>query len=258
MENINELIITILAAGHGKRMKSDLPKVLHKVNDEPMLVSIIKKSLLCDPLFIILVVSNDNSKIVSDCVKIYFQDVSIQKKIKYAVQEVPLGTGDAAKSTLPLLKNYPTSYNLILNGDSPLISIQTLKSLKEHAFINKSDILITSIDKEDPTGCGRILINKDGKFMKIVEEKDCNDDQRSIKEINCGIYIVKVKTLQKFLPKIDDNNAQKEYYLTDIVKLYRKGGDDNISLFKLGDDKQNEIFNVNTKEELDRINNLFI
>lgn len=249
---MSNLFVTILAGGLGKRMKSEIPKVLHKAGGVPMLVRIIRQVKKLDPKLILIVVGKYKWIIEQT-----LQEFDALDGVKFAYQEIALGTGDAVKSTLQHLQ-YQNGYNLILNGDTPLLMAETLQMVCDNFTKDKSDLQITSISLENPTGCGRIIKDDDGVFEKIVEEKDCDDEQRKIKLVNVGIYVVSIPTLQKFIPKIDNDNAQKEYYLTDIVELYLADKYSNypVGLVELPEKSAFEICNVNTKEHLEEINKI--
>lgn len=256
------LYVTILAGGMGKRMKSSLPKVLHKVNNVPMIVRIIKQVQKLNIAEIIIVVGKFKN-IISDTIDLYInQDNNI--KITYIIQENPLGTGHAILCTLDYLVslnylNNNNSYNLILNGDTPMLQYDTLNSIINNFVNNNYDLQITSIETQEPSGCGRIILdnNNNNKFIKIVEEKDCTSEQRNIKLINCGIYVAKINILRKYVRKITNDNIQQEYYLTDLVELYIKHNkNNNIGLFTLESNKENEIININTREQLDKLNGI--
>lgn len=237
------LFITILAGGIGKRMESEIPKVLHKVNNESMIVRIIKESLILNPDKILIVVGKfylDIKKEIDNYIE--------SDKITYIIQNKPLGTGHAILCTLPYLNN---ENNIILNGDVPLIKAETIKEIYDYYLIKKSKLLITSINSDNPTGNGRIIL-ENNIFKEIIEEKDCNNEEKKINLINCGIYIANSEVLIENIPKINNRNSQKEYYITDLVKIY--SASNIIDLFILDKNKEKEIFNVNTKYQLSQIN----
>ncbi len=243
MEKNNDLTVTILAGGLGKRMKSELPKVLHCVNGVPMLVMIIRQCLIINPKKILVVVGKYKPIIESTLHKFGILD-----KINFAIQDEPLGTGHAILCTLDQLTQ--EGINVILNGDTPLLTADTILKIIQTFRKNSSKLQITSINNPNPTGSGRIILDKDGNFINIVEEKDCTDIQKLINLVNVGIYTAKNSILKRYIPLIENNNAQKEYYLTDIVKIYLKTETDSVGLIKLDKSKLGEIINVNTKEQL--------
>lgn len=238
---MNQLYITILAGGLGKRMKSELPKVLHKVNNEPMLITMIKKVYLLNP-FRILIVVGKYFDIIKTCIQEHVT-VDINNIIEYCYQRNPLGTGNAILSTTHILKN--DSINLILNGDTPLLKVTTLKDILSSYISKKSKLLITGIELQNSFGYGRLIINNN-KCYKIIEESECSDIQKKINIVNCGIYLVSTNILDHLVKQIKNNNSKNEYYLTDIL-LYN----DNNDVYILPSNKFEEIININTPEDLE-------
>lgn len=250
------MIVIIMAGGLGKRMESDLPKVLHKVTQPnnpnvqyPMLIHVILTATKLNPEKIFIIVGKFKNIIkesVDEYVQLGLLDNSIN--IEYVNQEIALGTGDAVKCTLPFITQYADSNALILSGDVPLITFRTLENLNGQT--NK--ILITELD--EPYGCGRIIWNQNNEIIDIVEEKDCTDLQKKIKYVNCGIYQIAVKDLINLIPLIKNDNKSQEYYLTDIIKLMICN---NIYVDKyiLEKNEQYQIKNVNTKKDLEELNN---
>lgn len=248
---MTKLFITLLAGGLGKRMLSDIPKVLHKVKGEPMIIRLINQIIFLNPDKIFIVVGKFHQLIQNEIEK-----VIIDKKIIYVDQETPLGTGDAVKCTLPYFNQQEQSINIILNGDVPLLQFSTIKEIYDYYLQIYSKFLITSTNLQNPTGNGRIIIDDENHFKEIVEEKDCTIEQKLINLVNCGIYICHSDVLLNFVPLIKNDNAQKEYYLTDLVKIYLDHSNDHkIDLFFLSSAKQIEIYNVNTKDQLNFIDN---
>jgi bifunctional N-acetylglucosamine-1-phosphate-uridyltransferase/glucosamine-1-phosphate-acetyltransferase GlmU-like protein len=250
--NKNNFIVTVLAGGRGSRMQSDLPKVLHLVDGVPMIVKILKElinmELQVDKF--IIVVGQFKDLIYDEIVKyINIQNVNIE----FALQDVPQGTGHAVLCTLDLLDE--ESINLIVNGDNPMLSSQTIILAYNNFILNKTHMQILAISASDPTGCGRIIVHDD-VFERIVEEKDCSIEQKNIKLINCGIYLFSTFILKKYIPRIKNNNSQKEYYLTDIVEIYKSDVDNKIGLYVIDEDKELEVININTKEQLDNLNDI--
>lgn len=249
LENDNNLCVTILAGGLGKRMNSDIPKVLCEINGIPMIVRLLRQVIKLNPCKIYVVVGS-NKEIIRQTIE---RDINFEQ-IVYVVQEKPLGTGDAVKSTLHLLSNN-NDINMILNADVPMLSYGTLQKVYNYYNENNSKLLITSINLGDPTGNGRIIIDANGIFQEIIEQKDCNNDQLGITLVNCGIYVCRTNILQEIIPKISCNNVQNEYYLTDLVKIYR-AGDKSVDLYILDAKNEIEIYNVNTQEQLKYIQGL--
>jgi len=197
------LSVVILAAGKGTRMKSDIPKVLHEISGKSMLFHAI-----------------DAAQEISDDITIvlYHQAERIQEQIESNYKGIHFHRQDADKypGTGGAMKGVKTQNErtLILNGDMPLITKDSLLALTS----GDADINMSVIRLENPTGYGRVII-KDEKVLEIVEQKDCNQAQLETKTVNAGIYAVNTSLLEKYIPALDNNNAQAEYYLTDIVKM---------------------------------------
>lgn len=251
------MIVIIMAGGLGKRMESDLPKVLHKVTDPknklielPMIIHIIKTSieLSVDKIFIIV---GKYKKIISDTINNYLGSI-INNLIEYVDQEPAMGTAHAIKCSLPFISKYSNDNALILSGDVPLISPQTLKGLEGE----NNKLMITKLS--NPFGCGRILFDENtNKIIGIREEKDCNYEEKKINYVNCGIYQIKVNDLINLIPKIKNENKSNEYYLTDIIELMIQNNIE-IETYELEEDYQWEIKNVNTKKDLEELNNFIL
>lgn len=246
------MIVIIMAGGLGKRMESDLPKVLHHVvcpNDinitYPMIVHVIKTSIEIKVKKIFIIVGKYKN-IIKSTIEEY---INLENDlIEYVEQEPALGTGHAIKCALPAISNYVNEKALILSGDVPLISKNTLSGLDGN--INK--LLITEL--RNPFGCGRILFNEHGYIKGIREEKDCNEDEKKNNFVNCGIYQINVIDLLNLIPLIDNKNKSNEYYLTDIIGLMITNSIP-IETFILNKEFQYEIKNVNTKKDLEELNN---
>ena len=241
MNKDNNLVITIMAAGEGKRMKSNLPKVLHPCGNIPMIVRIIKESLLLSSK--IIVITGKFDKEIKKTIQTYIS--SEEWKLLHFVQQLnPCGTGDAIKASLDYYNN--NEQVIILNGDMPLINSTIIYNF--HQKTKENNALIIS-NLEHPFGYGRIIINENKEIVKIVEEKDCNEKEKQISLINTGLYKFDAYILKKFIPQIKNNNMQKEYYLTDMIELLNK---DNVKIgsFLIDEENKKYIKGVNTPEEL--------
>ncbi len=225
------LSIVILAAGKGTRMNSQLPKVLQPLAGKPILQYVLDTSHSLQP---------NNISIVAGFKSEMLRDLIRDKNISWRIQENQLGTGHALMQAIPDLKSDKT---LILYGDVPLIKKVDLQSL-----IKKSDtgLAVMTHIKNDAKGYGRIL-REEEKIQGIIEEKDCREEQKKIKEINTGILAANTKYLKNWLKRLTNENAQKEYYLTDIVKF---AVDDNIKVSSHEVDEEISISGVNSKKEL--------
>lgn len=246
----------ILAGGLGKRMNSEIPKVLHKVNGTPMICKVVQEALKMNIKEIMVVVGRYKEQI-KNTVDNYFNEQEC-KKIVYITQKdqdidgktKTMGTGDAIHCCVPHLKNIRVDGNekvVILSGDVPLIKHTTIELLLKE----DNTLLTTFLSK--PFGCGRIFLDNHNRIEKIIEEKDCDDEQRKCKQVNCGIYNLNIDTIIKYVPLITNNNNNKEYYLTDIVKIARNH---NVHMYPVLLPLQNvsEILNVNTPNDLEVAN----
>ena len=197
--------VIILAAGKGTRMRSLLPKVLQPLAGRPLLGHVIETAKKLQADNIITIYGHGG-----DLVQNAFQHENIQ----WVEQKEQLGTGHAVKVTLPVLPH--DGMSLILSGDVPCVTQETLQGLIDVS--TPTGIGLVTLTLADSTGYGRI-VRQDNKIQAIVEHKDATEEQRQIKEINTGIYCVSNAKLHEWLPKLDNNNAQGEYYLTDIVAM---------------------------------------
>ena len=205
----------ILAAGKGTRMKSELVKVLHPILGLPMLSYPIELSLKG--------INSEKTIVVvgyqADQIKERFGN----QKIQFVLQEEQLGTGHAVLQAVPFLKR-ATGTVLILCGDVPLVKAETLRFFIDAYEKSNATLSVLTTEVENPFGYGRILRSPEGWIEKIVEEKDASKEEKSIREINSGIYCVKAPFLMEGLTEIGRDNAQREYYLTDLVGIAKKKG----------------------------------
>ncbi len=236
-----ELIIIILAAGKGSRMNSSLPKVLHTLQGAALIDHVLDESQLLNPIETILVVGFKKEQVI-----LHTRERS---NIKYATQIEQLGTGHAVLQTEELLKN-KNGHILILYGDVPNIKASTLRPIIDDHIINNRDLTLITAEIDDPTGYGRIIRDKNGNLLKIVEEKDCTDDEKKIKEWNPGIYIFKIPEVFEVLNNIKTNNASKEYYLTDAIGLAQQS---NMQIKAIKIANSNEVMGVNTADQLEEL-----
>ncbi len=195
--------IVILAAGKGSRMKSTTPKVLHEISGKPMLFHAIDASQeISDDITVVL---SHQAKRVEEAIRSAYEGIHFHYQ---DAQNFP-GTGGAMRGIQPKYEK-----TLILNGDMPLITQTSLLQLTA----GDSDINMSVIELQNPTGYGRVLIEQ-GEIKEIIEEKDCTPEQKAIQYVNAGIYCVKTELLNRYIPQLSNENAQAEYYLTDIIKM---------------------------------------
>ncbi|MGQ0793435.1 MAG: bifunctional UDP-N-acetylglucosamine diphosphorylase/glucosamine-1-phosphate N-acetyltransferase GlmU [Deltaproteobacteria bacterium] len=234
---MSDIAVIILAAGMGKRMRSDLPKVLHPVLRRPMLCFVIEAVMEISPSRVIAVVGHQAEKIKA----------SINSaEIEYALQAQQLGTGHAALCAFEHLRDFHGDV-IILNGDFPLITSGTLRELIESHRQHGAAVSLISADFENPSGYGRVIRKSDGGVLGIVEQRDATADELAVREINSGAYCVRSDFLWRALQSIGTNNDQKEYYLTDIVKVAAQRGE-RVLAHRASDAV--EVQGVNSREEL--------
>lgn len=225
--------VVILAAGQGKRMQSTLPKVLHTLAGRPLLAHVVATAREIAAEQICVVHGHGGDKV---------QAALSGKDLVYARQSPQLGTGHALLQALPRLTKAPIT--LVLYGDVPLVSADTLRGLLDAAG---DGIAVLTADMEDPGGYGRILRNKVGRVTGIVEEKDAKPAQRRIREINTGIMALPTARLKLWLSKLSNRNSQKEYYLTDVIAMAVK---DRVPVFGIKAADPSETLGVNSRAQL--------
>ncbi|MCP4682261.1 MAG: NTP transferase domain-containing protein [Desulfobacterales bacterium] len=212
---MTKIATVILAAGKGTRMESDLPKVLHTLNNRPMVHYVIDVAKKIGSEKIILVIGHKKQLVI---------DSLNDQDVEFAVQSPQLGTGHALLQAGSNLEKFDGNV-LVLSGDVPLLQVETLnKLIKLHEEADSSATLLTTL-MDDPSGYGRVVRDEQGLVKQIVEEKDADEKIRQIKEINVGIYVFKAKKLFETLPLIKNDNQQGEYYLPDVLKIYVNQGD---------------------------------
>ena len=230
----------ILAAGKGTRMKSDMPKVLHTIFDKTLVgyvIDAVNNTGLADENFVIV---GHQAERVEEYINKNYDNA------KCVLQSPQLGTGHAVSMALPYLKDFDGEV-VILCGDTPLITSETIKEFIEYHRDNKSDLTVMSAIFENPTNYGRIIRNQDGSLNSIVEEKDATPEQKAVKEINAGIYCINWAKIKPAFNELTSNNAQGEYYLTDIIKW---GNEKNLSVNAYTLKNNEEIFGINSKTHL--------
>lgn len=200
----------IMAAGKGTRMHSDLPKVLHRIMDEPM-ISMISSSLeKAGAERQIAIVGYGRDRVMKE----------MEGRCEFAVQEPQLGTGHAVMQARQLENE--DGMTLVVNGDGPCISPETYRSLYE--ALDHADMAILTCIPEEVRAYGRVIRNADGMVDRIVEYKDCNDEERAVREVNMGSYAFDNRKLFEALKELKNNNAQNEYYITDLVEIFNRKG----------------------------------
>ena len=234
--------VVILAAGMGKRMQSDLPKVLHPLAGKPLLSHVIDTARQLSPSRCCVVYGHGGDKVPTQLAA---------DELQFVLQEPQLGTGHAVMQAVSKLnEDQPT---LVLYGDVPLTTVATLRALTEKA--GKDKLAILTIAMDDPTGYGRI-VREQNKIVRIVEQKDATEIERQIHEVNTGILVAPTRQLKDWLSRLSNHNAQGEYYLTDIIALAVK---DKVVIESAQPSHAWETLGVNSKvqlAELERIHQL--
>ncbi len=228
----------ILAAGEGTRMKSDIPKVLHPICGRPMLGYVLELAKALK-LSKIIVVAGNKKELLKDLLDGY--------KAKAVCQNRRLGTADAVKIAQPALVSFSGNI-LILYGDQPLLEAKTLKELIRKHLSAGACATILSVHMENPCGYGRIVRDNYGRITAIIEDKDATDEQKRIKEVNTGIICFKKNELFKAMAKIRPDNAKKEYYLTDAIKIMARSGL-SIESLSIVDDLE-QAHGINSRQDL--------
>lgn len=238
-----KLIVMILAAGLGTRMRSDLAKVLHELDGRPLISRVCRTASALAPAAVYVVIGHQGEQVKSAVLEECAEDQTF-----FVVQEQQLGTGDAVNSAREYLQNTDATV-LVLSGDVPMIKAETLAALVQCHYRNDqagAACTILTVKLKDPTGYGRIIRN-DGEFERIVEQKDATDDEREICEINAGIYCFDSKKLFSALAGVRNQNAQGEYYLTDVPALLRDAGED-VAIYRHSE--PGEIEGINNRAQL--------
>lgn len=239
---MSKLNVVILAAGAGKRMQSSLPKVLHHLAGRPLLVHVINTVRLLTPDKICVIIGHGGEMVKQSIVG---------ADLTWTEQTQQLGTGHAVMQALPHLDS--DSQTLVLYGDVPLVSLQTLQQLI--AVAEEKHFALVSAIAENPFGYGRIMRNSEtNKIAAIVEQKDANTEQRNIREINTGIMLIPTTYLHQWLPKLGNSNTQHEYYLTDIIAMAVEEG---ICIASIQVTNFWEILGINDKRQLAELERIY-
>lgn len=237
----SNIAIIILAAGKGTRMKSSLPKVLHSIGGRAMIDHVIDISLSLSNNLPIVVISNELSHFKSN----------LSEKACIAIQENQLGTGDAVKSALSFLPN-DIDKVAVLYADTPLIKASTIEDMLTK-LDDTNKVCVLGFNPDDPAEYGRLVVNDNGSLDSIVEYKDADDNQKQISLCNSGVIAVDGKLISSFINKIDNKNANNEYYLTDLVEIARNE-DFNCSFVEAQED---EVLGVNNRMQLSEAEYIF-
>ena len=237
----SKIAVIILAAGLGTRMKSNKAKVLHEVCGKPMVRYVVETSSRIAGNDVVMVVGHQAEKVR--------ETVTNLGTFNFAYQKEQLGTGHAVLCALPYLSEHCREV-VILCGDVPLIKADTVNALVKSHLDEKRDISVLAVELEDPTGYGRILLDKNRQVQAIVEESDATVEQKRIRLINTGIFCVKKSFLLRAVPQIKPENAQGEIYFTDIMEIAYS--ENKIIGVSVGGNPL-EVTGINTIQELKKV-----
>ena len=232
---MQQLSVVILAAGKGKRMVSDLPKVLHPVGGQPLLGYVLATAGELEAMARLVVYGHGGEVVVSR--------FAGETGVRWVEQTEQLGTGHAVAQALPLLDD--TGVVLVLYGDVPLIRAETLRPLVTAA--RRGSLAVLTVELADPGGYGRIVRDEQGRVCRIVEEKDATAEERRLREVNTGILAVATSKCRGWVAELDNRNAQGEYYLTDVVALAVRDGVP-VEAFVVAEPEQ--VLGVNDRQQL--------
>jgi UDP-N-acetylglucosamine diphosphorylase/glucosamine-1-phosphate N-acetyltransferase len=230
----------ILAAGKGKRLQSEkfhLPKVLREALGKPLISYVLENVNYIDSKDVYIVVGYMKDEVME----------TLGPSYNYASQDEQLGTGHAVMMTEPMLKDYDGDV-LVLYGDMPLFRKKTYQEIVQQHEQSGADCTVVTAIVENPPDYGRIIRDAKGDIIDIVEKRDCTPEQVKITELNVGIYMFKSRLLFESLKQLNNNNAQKEYYLTDVPKIMIRNSA-KVKTYTVED--ESEIFGVNTMEDLE-------
>lgn len=227
----------VLAAGMGTRMKSSVPKVMHKIAGRSMLAHVLHTVSEVDPAHVIVVVGPDMDAVSQEA-------ASVVADVKIAVQTERLGTADAVRVALPMIEGFKGPV-LVLFGDTPLIQADTLEDMKT-LIADGADLAVLGFQAADPTGYGRLIQGKDQTLTAIREEADATPEERKITLCNSGVMSFEADALTRLIGQIDNNNSQNEFYLTDAVEL---GAAADLSL-AVAECSEDDVMGINTRVQL--------
>ena len=220
MPNHSERAVVVLAAGAGTRMKSDRQKTLHEIGGRSLLSHSLHAAAGIHPSQLVAVVGHQRDQ-VAPAVEAIADEMQVE--IRQAVQEEQNGTGHAVQVGLTAIPDFDGTV-VVTNGDVPLLTPETLEALVDKHEQEHAAVTVLSLDFEDPTGYGRIIRGEAGDVLEIVEEKDATDEQRKVKEVNSGVFAFDGAVLRSALERITPDNAQGEFYITDVLGIARHDG----------------------------------
>ena len=226
----------VLAAGAGTRMKSEKPKVAHEVLGKPLVNWVVDAAEEAGVSTIVAVVRHKREQVIP----------LVEDRAEIVVQEEQRGTAHAVLSCSDALADFEGSL-LVLSGDCPLITSETMKALIDMRESNDAAVVVLTMEMADPTGYGRIIREADGSVARIVEQKDASPEEAAVTECNSGFYCFDAKALFEALGQVGSDNAQGEFYLTDVLEISRNAGR---AVLALPAKDPNECLGINTREQL--------
>ena len=226
----------VLAAGAGTRMKSDKPKVAHEVLGKPLVAWVLDAAEEAGIERVVTVVGHKREQVIP----------LVQDRAEIVMQEEQRGTAHAVLSCSDALADFEGSL-LVLSGDCPLITSETMKALIDMRESGDAAVVVLTMEMPDPTGYGRIIREADGSVARIVEQKDASPEEAAVTECNSGFYCFDAKALFEALGQVGSDNAQGEFYLTDVLEISRKAGR---AVLALPAKDPNECLGINTREQL--------
>lgn len=241
MDESRALHVVVLAAGKGTRMRSALPKVLHRAAGLPLIEWVLRLARGLTPASITVVVGHGAEAVRA----------TLPADVRTVLQEPQLGTGHALLLTKPVLEG-ATGRVLLLSGDVPLLRESSVRRLLEHQASQRASLVVATAAVSDPSGYGRI-VREDGRLARIVEHGDATSDERSIREINSGVYVFDIGPLFSSLAGLSSANAQGEYYLPDLVGSFRRQG---LGADAVAVDDAAEVLGINTQAELAEVSSI--
>jgi len=240
-KDVMKLATVVMAAGKGTRMKNPtMAKVMFPVGGEPMIRHVVQRAVDVGADRIIAIIGYNR-----ESVRRYLGD-TFGGRVEFAEQVEQLGTGHAVMQAAPMLRGFDGDL-LVLSGDVPLLGADTIRKLLGHHRASGAVATVLTVHLDDPAGYGRIIRNGDGSVARIVEHKDADEQERGVNEINSGIYIFRAPDLLEALGHLRSDNAQGEYYLTDVFGWFRSEGRPVAAI--AGDDPE-EVRGINTVEQL--------
>ncbi len=232
----------VLAAGAGTRMKSDKPKVAHEVLGKPLVGWVLDAAQEAGVDRIVAVVGHKREQVIP----------LVEDRADVVVQEEQRGTADAVLSCREALDGFAGSV-LVLSGDCPLITASTMRALVEMRERNDAAVVVLTMTVDDPTGYGRIIRDADGAVARIVEQKDATPEEAAVNECNSGFYCFDAQALFEALVQVGSDNAQGEFYLTDVLEISRRAGR---AVLALPASDATECLGINTREQLAAVEDL--